>query len=277
MIKYLNLFITIAILVACSGSNNAPQQASSTANIEQQSEGGNPNWPTYSVGSELTYPPFEFVSDQHGTEDGFEIELLKAIAKEEKFNIRVTNTPRNTVYKTLDEGLCDIWASAFSINSETESKAELSRPFLDFEFIIYLLDNEKNKSINSLAAFKGKRIAVSKFSKYATDIATRLTDSPRNVIAMPSLFLALKEVYLGRVDGVLSDSRVLAYQKMKHPEIKMRSIALNEPMKQLVFMTKKGRKDLIIQINDGLEKVKANGTYAKLVHKWFGENMSNAK
>lgn len=278
MKKYLALLISSLALVACSDKSskqNADSAAPATASVSANSSSIgkiNPDWPTYTVGSELSYPPFQFIKDAQGGVDGFEMELLQKIAEAEKFNIQIINTPRNSSYQTLNNGERDIWASAFSINPETEAKAELSKPFLDFEFTIYVLDNEENnRTLLTPASFKGKTISVSKFSKYATEAATKLTESPKNVIASPSLFLALKEVYLKRADGVLSDSRVLAYYKLRNPEIKTRSIPLGDPPKQLVFLTKKGRKDLTAKLNHGLDKVKADGTYAKLMEKWFGE------
>lgn len=274
MKKYLTVLVSALVLAACSGGSSEQSASHPPAAAGFSSHIGkiNPEWPTYTVGSELSYPPFQFIKDAQGGVDGFELELLQKIAEAEKFNIRVVNTPRNTSYQTLNNGERDIWASAFSVNPETEAKAELSKPFLDFEFTIYVLDNEENnRNLTSPASFKGKKIAVSKFSKYATDAATRLTEAQKNVIRSPSLYLALKEVYLSRADGVLSDSRVLAYYKLRNPEIKTRSIPLGEPPKQLVFLVKKGRKDLTAKLNSGLDKVKADGTYAKLMEKWFGE------
>lgn len=275
MKNYLIFMCSMLMLAACGDKNHTENTAASGAAITTVAASAtqNADWPTYTVGSELSYPPFQFMKDSQGGVDGFEMELLQAIAKAEKFNVNIINTPRNTAMQTLNSGERDIWASAFSINPETEANAELSKPFLDFEFTIYVLDNDANKGLVSPASFKGKKLSVSQFSKYATDAATRLTESPKNVIASPTLYLALKEVYLKQADGVLSDSRVLAYHKLKNPEIKTRSIPLGDPPKHLVFLVKKGRTDLIEKLNSGLDKVKADGTYTQLVKKWFGENV----
>ena len=275
MKKYAVLGLLLWLLAACGGgeqaqtaSDAAASAAASAQTVIGQQHAG---WPTYLVGSELSYPPFQFVKDQQNGADGFELELLQVIAQAEQFNIKVVNTPRKSAFQTLDSGERDIWASAFSANAETEAKALLSKPFLDFEFTIYVLDSPENKGVLvSPDSFKGKKLAVSQYSQYAKDAAAKLTEVPKNVIAAPSLYLALKEVYLKRADGVLSDSRVLAYYKLRNPEIATRSIPLGDPPKHLVFMVKKGNRELMDKINRGLDKVKADGTYAKLMEKWFG-------
>lgn len=47
---------------------------------------------TYVVGSGGTYRPFEYENSQQQLE-GFDIDLIKAIAKSEDFNIKLVNTP----------------------------------------------------------------------------------------------------------------------------------------------------------------------------------------
>lgn len=61
------------LLVALAGSAQAAQE-------------------TYVVGSGGTYRPFEYENSQKQLE-GFDIDIIKAIAKAENFNIKLVNTP----------------------------------------------------------------------------------------------------------------------------------------------------------------------------------------
>ena len=47
---------------------------------------------TYTVGSGGTYRPFEFENSQKQLE-GFDIDIIKAIAKAEGFDVKLVNTP----------------------------------------------------------------------------------------------------------------------------------------------------------------------------------------
>lgn len=77
-------------------------------------------------------------------------------------------------------------------------------------------------------------------------------------------------MYQGEVDGTLGDSRVLEYFSKQYPNIQTRKISLGEQKRELAFAVQKGDRALLNQINQGLAKVKANGTYQQLVNKWFG-------
>ena len=59
---------------------------------------------TYVVGSGGTYRPFEFENSQKQLE-GFDIDIIKAIAKAEGFDIKLVNTPWEGIFATLSTGL----------------------------------------------------------------------------------------------------------------------------------------------------------------------------
>jgi len=62
---------------------------------------------TYVVGSGGTYRPFEFENAQKQLE-GFDIDIIKAVAKAENFDIKLVNTPWEGIFATLNSGDRDI-------------------------------------------------------------------------------------------------------------------------------------------------------------------------
>ena len=46
--------------------------------------------------------------------------------------------------------------------------------------------------------------------------------------------------------------------------------------KKLHTLVKKGNTKLLTQINDGLAKIKKDGEFAKIYHKWFGKQPPKA-
>ncbi|WP_158694086.1 transporter substrate-binding domain-containing protein, partial [Cronobacter malonaticus] len=58
---------------------------------------------TYVVGAGGTYRPFEFENSQKQLE-GFDIDIIKAIAKAENFNVKLVNTPWEGIFATLGSG-----------------------------------------------------------------------------------------------------------------------------------------------------------------------------
>lgn len=278
MMKRTILFLTTSLLLAaCNEHKQTAQTASAVAtataaNATAVNPNHNPAWKTYTVGSQLTYPPFHYQGEK-GEPLGFEMELLQAVAQAGEFNITVQHAPRTSLELTLDDGSIQIWASTVSISPERLAKMDFSQPFMQVDReVIYIQDNDANKNITQLEHLKGKKLAVNSFSKTAKDTATKLTGSDNDVVVTKSYHLSMKELFSGNVDGVLDNGLVLAnYLKNNADAPKTRSILVAEEQKDFAFAVKKGNTEVLDKLNKGLEKVKADGTYQKLVEKWFGD------
>lgn len=259
--------ICALLLTACSQSEpassqttaSAPQAATSIPSANQAVQ------ETIMVGSELSFPPFEF-KDEQGRATGFEIELLNAIAKEENLAIQFLPIKRNQFIDGLNAKQYRIAVAAIAINAERSNQVSFSNAILDYDREIYLLDQPSTRSLQTVADFKGKKMSASR----SFNTAEEIVGSPNNVIKKETFYLALKAMYQGEVDGTLGDSRVLEYFSKQHPDIKTRKISLGEEKRELAFAVQKDDKVLLDKINRGLAKVKASGTYQELIKKWFG-------
>nr|UOP04938.1 transporter substrate-binding domain-containing protein [Conchiformibius kuhniae] len=183
-----------------------------------------------------------------------------------------SSTPsRKEWERTLNNDSFHIWSSSFTISPERKEVAGFSKPFLAVENVVYVVDNEKNQTVRSAADLKGKKIAVSSYSKSAPEIVGKLTGSAGLVVPTDTFYLALKSVYGNKTDGVFGQDLVLAYYSLHNPAVKMKQINVGEPKKEVAFVVKKGNTELLDKLNEGLDKVRADGTYAKLLKRWFGD------
>lgn len=277
MNKYFISITAAILLAACSESEpekpTAPPPAAKASKPAAAPSGYRPNpaWPTHLVGSELSYPPFEF-KDKLGQPTGFEVELLQAIAQKEQFNVQFLDHKRGQAAETLNRSQFSIWASALSHTPERVAAMDLSHPFLDIKMVVALADSEENDNIKSLNDLKGKKIAISsESSKSFADFASSLTGSSDNILRAGSFYLAMREAHVGKASGLIIDSRVLAHLRLHNPAMPFRELPLPDTRKDLVFAVKKGNHELLNKINSGLAKVKADGSYNQLVQKWFGK------
>lgn len=276
-LKYLAL-LTLGIgLSACSGETSTSEQNNAFANpnpvvqAASTTQAANPDLPTYMVGSEVSYEPFEFKNEK-GNPIGFEVELLEEIGKAAQFNVVFIHTPRNALENDLDSGRFSILASALSISPERMEKMDFSEPFLDFVREVYILDTPENAALKSARDLQGKIIAVNSGSKTAIAAAEELTGSADKVEKAGSFYLSLAAMYNGKAIGTLGDSRILQYYDAKQPDIKTRAISLGDKPKQIAFAVKKGDTELLNKINQGLKIIKENGTYDQLLKKWFNQD-----
>ncbi|MDK4688464.1 transporter substrate-binding domain-containing protein [Kingella negevensis] len=261
---YLSLFIAAALaLSACSDNSakTAPPAEHPTASAQ------NTNLPTYVVGSELGYMPFEFIGDK-GQAVGFEMEVLEEIAKVSGFQLQFINSPRNAIASTLNDGSRQIWASALSINPKRLEQMDMSEPFMDFEAAIAIADTPENANVQTLQDLSDKKIA---FNKGGSSNAETVEKLKGEAVPADTFFLALRSMRLGKADAIVGDVRVFQYYKT-HENDKIRIISMGQGAKPLGFAVKKGNAELLTKLNSGLAKIKGDGTLDKLVTKWFGEN-----
>lgn len=272
MKKYLTSCL-IALLAACSGGDKAdgnPSPAASAATTKTAD---------YRVASHLSYPPFHF-QNANGEPDGFEMEILQAVAKAGGFTVSVTNMPRNNLEKSLANNSVDIWSSTISVKPERLKQMDFSKPFLRSDNrYIYLLDNDANRHITAPEHFKGKKLAVNnKFNPKNETLAAQITGNLTNVVTTPSYHASMKEMYAGKVDGALDNGYVLDYYvKNQKEKIKVRPIVYEQVPKDFAFAVKKGNAELLAKLNKGLDTIKTDGTYEKIFEKWFGRQPTAAE
>lgn len=268
MKKFIALCLASLMLGACGGdntTNNQPTDSPTTATYAK-----NPAWETIIVGTQGDYPPFAF-KNEHGTLIGFEKELLEAIATASHFNVEFIDAKRNDMTLQLNSNVASIWASSISINAERQAEMELSKPYLDYVRSVIILDNETNKDIKTLAQLQGKTIAYSSVGSSDKSRVIEINKNELLALSEPSAFLAIKAVYTGKAVGAMGNSMIFNYYTMQYPTIPVRLIPTSNERTDLVFAMKKGNIALRDKVNAGLAKVKADGTYDKLIQKWFGK------
>ncbi|ULJ65241.1 transporter substrate-binding domain-containing protein [Wielerella bovis] len=276
-LTYLTILALGIGLSACSGESTTAEQNTTPATPNESvqtasaTNPANPDFPTYMVGSEVSYEPFEF-KDEKGHPMGFEVELLQEIGKAAQFNVVFIHTPRNALEADLNSERFSILASALSVSLERMEKMDFSEPFLDFVREVYILDTPENAALKSISDLNGKRIAVNGGSSTAVATAQELAGSADRVEKADSFYLSLAAMYNGKAIGTLGDSRILQYYDAKTPEIKTRAISLGDKPKYIAFAVKKGNTELRDKINQGLKIVKENGTYDQLLKKWFNQD-----
>lgn len=223
----------------------------------------------YTVGTGATYRPFEFQTPNKEIV-GFDIDLMKAIAEAQGFKVRFVNTLWGVIFESVKNGDRDIIMSGITITSKRQEAVDFSYPYFAAHQLIL---TQKNLKVNGIADLKGKNVAV--VANSAGDIACSeaFGKASRNIKRFDNTPLALEELSAGGVDAAVGDVGVFAYYSLQNPD-KAFNQARDPSFKDQYFgiAVRKGNTEVLNQINEGLKKVIANGTYAKVYAKWFGEN-----
>jgi polar amino acid transport system substrate-binding protein len=219
------------------------------------------------VGTEPTFPPFELTDAKTGEITGFDIELIKAIAADQGFEVDVRNLGFDGLIPALQSGNIAIVASGMTITEEREKQVDFSAPYIDAGLAI--ATSAANTAINGKADLKGKTAAV-QIGTSGSKAAEELQKEGLlvKVKTFDTVAVAMQELVSGGVDVVINDLPVTKAYMVKQPgKIRLAGEPLNS--ESYGFAVKTGNKELLDKINAGLASVKANGTYDKLQNKYF--------
>jgi ABC-type amino acid transport substrate-binding protein len=228
--------------------------------------GSSPVWAAevLRVGSDVTYPPFEYIDDKTKEPTGFDMELIRAIGKAMGAEVRIINTAWDGIIPGLIAGQYDVIISAMTITDERAAAINFSDPYFSTGQVIGVRKGYKGISVP--ADLKGKRVGVQigttgHFAAEKVQGAQVFTFQ-----TMPDAFLALKA---GQVDAVVADEMVAIEEMTAYPG-QTEIIGTPFTVEYYGIAVKKGRTDLLKRINLALAQLKVNGTYDAIYQKWFG-------
>ena len=225
---------------------------------------------TYVVGSGGTYRPFEFENSQKQLE-GFDIDIIKAIAKAENFNIKLINTPWEGIFATLGSGDRDIIISGITITDKRKQMVDFSAPYFPAEQSIVV---PADSTVTSLAGLKSEKVGVVNSSTGDIVVSDVLGKNSTAIKRFDNTPLMLQELFEDGVSAAVGDVGVVKYYIKQHPEKQFKLVPDAKFERQYFgIAVAKGNDALLEKINSGLKKIVADGTYATIYKTWFDESV----
>jgi len=225
---------------------------------------------TYVVGSGGTYRPFEYENNQKELE-GFDIDIIKAIAKAENFNVKLVNTPWEGIFATLNSGDRDIIISGITITDKRQQMVDFSTPYFPAEQSIVVPADSK---VDSVAALKGQKVGVVNSSTGDIVVSDELGKNSTDIKRFDNPPLMLQERSEEGIGAAVGDVGVVKYYITSHPEKALKLVPDSKFQRQYFgIAVAKGNTELLGKINAGLKTIVADGTYAKIYANWFDNNV----
>ncbi|PMR66024.1 amino acid ABC transporter permease [Streptococcus intermedius] len=223
----------------------------------------------YTIASDSSFAPFVF-QDSNNKYTGIDMDLIKAIAKDQGFTIEITNPGFDAALNAVQSGQADGMIAGMSVTDARKETFDFSEPYYTANAILAI---KETSTITSYKDLKGKTVGV----KNGTASQTFLTKSQSKYDYKIKTFADASSMYdslnSGSVDAVMDDEPVVKYsisqgQKLKTP-IK------GTPIGDTAFAVKKGSNPELIQMfNNGLANIKKNGQYQKILDKYLKKTSS---
>ena len=225
--------------------------------------------PLVRVGTEGTYPPFSFHESGSNKLTGYDVEVIKAVAKKAGWRLKFVETTFDAIFAALDSGRVDVIANQVTDNPERQARYGLSDTYTYSRGVIVV--KKGTKGITKLSDLKGKTTAQSLTTNYA-ELARK---AGAKVEGVEGFAQAAALVVQGRVDALINDNlAALDYLNTSgSDEIEIVGTAGDEVSQQkLVF--RKDERQLLKQADDAIAALKADGTLAKISEKYFKIDVS---
>lgn len=216
------------------------------------------------VGTDPTFPPFEFRDNATSKISGFDVDLIEAIGREAGHPIELVALPFDGIIPALQARSIDAAISAITITAERARAIAFSRPY--FEAGLAIVVRDKGPQPSTLEQLQGRRIAVQIGTTGA--IAASKVQGAR-VSSFDSTPLALQELANGNADAVVNDVPATLYAMQKAHLSGLR-IAGEHLSTEYYGIALPSDSAIGSQINSALGKLLADGRYAQIHRKWLG-------
>lgn len=261
----LMLVIPAICLAACNGSSSNNTAASAAAKNDQAaaSASANSGKPNYNVVGHPSYPPFTSL-DAKGQMTGLDRDILDAIAEREGFTITYMPFQVDNLLESLNRDSVDIVASGFNITPERLEKYDFSEPYLEGNWV-GLLNRDKVKSA-TWQDLKDKPIAV--FGGSLSETQLKATGITTKIVPVKNVYAAVQAVNQGTATAVYDVDSVLNTYVKENPAY-YTAVDADSGKIPFGFVIKKGNSELKSKLDNGLNKIRADGTYQKILDKYY--------
>lgn len=230
--------------------------------------------PTIKVAMTGDLPPFSF-QDDYGNMQGTDVDSIRAIGEEQGFKVDFYKETWQDMFDSVESGNRDLAISGISYKADRAKRYGLSTPyFFNPATIMY----SKGKfDIETLDDIKGLKVGTLEGAKQEETL--KEMGSAVEIVTRPTFFLAYEDLVQGKTDVLLYDLPVLQYTVKGHPEYEMTIVPYEDadaPSAQQVILMAKGNTELINTVNEGIEKLQANGTFKEIENRWLGETATDS-
>lgn len=226
----------------------------------------------YKIGTDLTFPPFEF-QNENNEYVGIDIDLLDQIAKDQGFTVDLRPVGFDSAIQGVQADQLDGMIAGMSITDERKQKFDFSDPY--YEGGIQMAVASDNKDITSYEDLKGKTVGAKVGTESANFLEKNKTKYGYDIKlydAADTLYGSLKN---GTLQAIFDDEPVLGYAINNGEKFKF--VGKGEAGSAYGFAVKKGQNpELIEKFNAGLKKAKEDGTYDKIVAKYISTGEKKA-
>ncbi|MGB9965073.1 transporter substrate-binding domain-containing protein [Halobacterium hubeiense] len=224
---------------------------------------------TITPGTASGFPPFEFVNES-GDLVGFDIDLLSAVVEQtDGYELGSwEDLEFNQLIVALQNDNIDVVAAAMTINEERDQTIDFTDPYYDANQAVLVREGGsfQPESTDDLADHPVGAQSGTTGKDQMDALVEEGTISSSQANTYENYVLAVQDLANGNIDAVIVDTPVAETFVANRDVVISFTIETGE---QYGFGVRENDDELQSALNEGLQAVQDNGTYAELTEEWF--------
>jgi len=257
------------LLLATAGAATAAELSEPDAGAAHSAVEGE----TYVIATDTTFAPFEFRDTSSGDLKGIDIDILKAIADQQGFEVEIQSLGFQAALSAVTSGQADGVIAGMSITDERKETFDFSEPYFDSGVqMAVAADDDTTKGYEDLA---GKTVVAKSGAEGLAEAQKLAEKYDFTVKPLDQSATMVESVKNGSAVALFDDYPVLAYGIAQGSGLK--AVTDKIPGGQYGFAVNKGDNgELLAAFNDGLAKLKATGEYDEILDTYLADPASQA-
>jgi polar amino acid transport system substrate-binding protein len=219
------------------------------------------------VGMDPSFPPFESIDPSTGRPVGLDVDLVNAIAGRWGVRAEIVSLGFDELVDAVASRRVDSAVSALPVFEWRTQEVSFSAPYIEAGVVLAV---PRGSPISGPEDLVGRRVAAewgAEGDAQVRELQRRL-DGNVELVLRESANAALQAVGGGQADAVVTDAVSLALFNRNGAEL----VAVGKPLRNdpYVVVVPKGAPLLLVDVNQALAAMEADGTLAALRATWLG-------
>ena len=214
------------------------------------------------VATDATWPPFEYVSEQTKEIEGFDIDVMNAIAEKENLDIEFINVGFDPLLAGMAQGTYNAAISSITITEERKKDMLFSDPYFAAGQIVTV--RKDNTSITGKDTLTGK-VGAQLGTTGAMEVEKIKTATLKTY---DDIGLAFQDLMNGQINAVVCDNPVALGYVGNNPD-KLKTAGGIFTDENYGIAVAKGKTELLAKINAGIKAIKSEGLLEQFSKKWL--------
>lgn len=212
------------------------------------------------VGTNAEFPPFEYL--EKGKITGFDIELIEEMGKILDADIKIVDMSFDGLLPALQMKKVDAVIAGMTATEERMKTVAFTQPYYTAsQVIIVKKDNNSIKSFNDL---RGKKVGV--MLGFTGDVVVSEIAGVK-VERFNAAYAGILALNSNKIEAVVLDSEPAKNYVLQNKNIKI--VEGDTAQENYAIALRKNDKKLLEKLEKALKETKNNGTYDKLLKKYF--------